>query len=377
MNFVIGRVAIARRFKWHRGVSVAGFAILGVTLIGCGSKDPEASAPGDTTAAAEPASTARVTANVATVTKQSFSESIDGSGTVVARVGHFASLAAPGPTRVTAVHAAVGTRVNKGDRLVSFETTAFDAAVSAADANLSAAEQSAARAKRLVDAGVAPRKDLEAANAELAAARSNSVNAHRAQQLAVLVAPIGGVVTRMDAVLGANADIGQTLVEVADPRSLDVLLVFSPSLASKILAGRPVVFQVGTGADADTIALGHVVDVSPSIDSSTRGVLVRVAVDRQKRTLRLGESLGGQILVATHRDALIIPDQALVPEGDGFHVFVVDKDGKAHATPVTVGARSGHRIWITEGLKENDVVVTSGAYGVDDGATVIAKKSRS
>ena len=326
--------------------------------------------------AGEPAvSHAEVTASVITVGESTFSETVTGSGVVSPRVGHLASLSAPAPTRVTAVHVAVGDRVARGADLVSFETVTFDAAVASADAALNAAELAAARAKRLVEAGVSPRKDAELANSELAAARSVSVGAHRAQQLAKLTSPIAGVVTRLSAVLGANVDVGQVLVDVTDTGALDVQLFFSPSAVANVRRGQSVTFREDAAADASPVAEGKVADVSAVVDSASRGVMVRVAVQAAKRTLRLGESVYGDIPTASHAKAIVIPDDALVPTGEGFRVFVVDSANTAHARPVTVGARTAHRVWISSGLKAGETIVTTGAYGMDDGAAVVTKKT--
>ena len=340
-----------------------------------GAKDgekPESAAKG---AAEGGASKAKVAVTVAKVELATFTETVEGPGVVSVRSGHVAALAAPAPTRITNIYVALGAHVTRGTKLIAFETTAFDAAVASTDAALNAAEQSAARAKRLVDAGVSPRKDAELATAELAAARSNSVNAHRALQLANLVSPIDGVVTRLSAVLGANADIGQTLVEVADTHALDVQITLSPSLAAKVHSGQFVTLHDGSAADAAVIANGKIADVSAVIDSGSRGVVVRVTVANQKRVLRIGESVYGRAATAPHTKAIVINDDALVPTGEGFRVFVVDAEQKAHATAVTIGGRAGHRVWISDGLKAGDTIVTTGAYGLDDGATVVTKKA--
>jgi len=55
-------------------------------------------------------------------------------------------------------------------------------------------------------------------------------------------------------------------------------------------------------------------------------------------------------------------------------VFVVDDEGIAHARDVKVGARSDRGIWVREGLKAGEKVVTIGAYGMDDSAKVVGKR---
>lgn len=356
-------------------------AIISVSLLAaCGGKgDGKAEAKPDSAAEAkgevagaekaeEPKTSVAVT--VASVAAESFSEVVVGTGVVAARTGHFAAMSAPAPARITTVHVALGDRVKEGDNLVSFETTSFDAAVSSADAALNTAEQAATRAKRLVDAGIAPRKDLETANSELATARANAANAKRALQLARIQSPISGVVTRLNAVLGANADVAQTLVEVSDIRSLDLLLVLSPAMAAKVRNGQSVVMRDGANSETKT-AEGKIADVSAVVDSQSRGVTARVAINSQQRTVRIGETLFGQIVTDVHKGAIVIADDGLVPTGEGFQVFVVDAEHKAHARPVTVGGRDGHRVWISDGLKVGERIVTAGAYGLDDGSTVV------
>ena len=80
----------------------------------------------------------------------------------------------------------------------------------------------------------------------------------------------------------------------------------------------------------------------------------------------------GRITAATHSDAVTIPVEALVPEGEGFTVFVVDSAGIAHARPVTVGGRTDKVAEIRDGVAAGERVVTEGAYGVQDSARVQA-----
>jgi hypothetical protein len=66
----------------------------------------------------------------------------------------------------------------------------------------------------------------------------------------------------------------------------------------------------------------------------------------------------------------VVPADALVPEGDGMQVFVVDSAGIAHATPVQVGTRTRSEVQIITGLRGGEVVVTRGAYGITDGSRI-------
>src|SRR5262249_64968 len=149
--------------------------------------------------------------------REPFVQTVNVIGTVSARPGRYAALAAPGPTRVAQIFVVTGQRVASGDTLVEFERAPFDAAAQSAARAVSRPERNAGRAARLAQAGILPQKDADQAAADLAAAQAAAVTARRAQELATLRAPLSGVVTRMTAVLGASVDPSETLVEVADP----------------------------------------------------------------------------------------------------------------------------------------------------------------
>jgi multidrug efflux pump subunit AcrA (membrane-fusion protein) len=102
-------------------------------------------------------------------------------------------------------------------------------------------------------------------------------------------------------------------------------------------------------------------------------VAVRVQAPTTRRPLRIGETVYGQVEVATRPSAITVPVEALVPEGggEGYKVFVVDAAGIAHARGVTVGGRTDKVAEITSGVVAGERVVTYGAYGVEDSAKVV------
>jgi membrane fusion protein (multidrug efflux system) len=113
-----------------------------------------------------------------------------------------------------------------------------------------------------------------------------------------------------------------------------------------------------------------VADVAGAVDSASRSVAVRVRTTAPARPLRVGETVSGRIVVAEHPHAVSVPMEALVPDGEGVKVFVVDSAGIAHARTVRVGARTDRLVEIADGLAVGERVVTDGAYGVEDRARV-------
>ena len=343
-------------------------AALAAFGIGCGGSH----AASDAAQASD--APAGVQAGTAVATVQAFPQLVNAIGTVTPRPGSFAELAAPAPTRVARIFVAPGQRVAEGDSLIEFERAPFDAAARSAETALENAQRAYARAVRLVQAGILPQKDADQAAADLAQAQVAAVTARRAQQLATLRAPLGGVVTRMTAVLGATADQSQPLVEVADPAALDIVFNVSPAEAARIHAGDAVTLSTGEGASGEALGQGAVMGVAATVDSISRAVAVRARLVRPSptRSPRIGEAVFGRIVTGVHPRAVTVPVEALVPGGgDAFQVFVVDSGGIAHARPVTVGARTESLAEILTGLAAGETVVTAGAYGIQDSAKIV------
>ena len=315
-----------------------------------------------------------VNAKTATATIQPFSEIVTAIGAVAPRPGRYAELAPPAPTRVVRIYVAAGDAVAEGAPLVEFDRAVFDAAAASADAALTAAEHGNDRAKRLAAAGIIARRDVDQAAAELAQAQNADIIARRAQELATLHAPLAGVVTHVSAVLGASVDPSQPVVGVADPHSLDVVLNLSPTEGARVSPGDPVTLTAGQSAAGERLGTGVVTTVGVAIDSGSRTLAVRARLARPARTLRIGETLFGEIVVSVRHKAVTVPVEALVPDGDGLKVFVVEKSGLARAQPVTVGGRTETVAEITKGLEGGETIVTQGAFGVEDSARVVPIK---
>src|SRR5207253_9206199 len=135
----------------------------------------------------------------------------------------------------------------------------------------------------------------------------------------------------------------------------------------------PVDFFAGQDTRGMALGTGNVTGINPDVDSVARSVAVRATIAHPARALRTGESVYGRITVAVHKAAITIPIEALVPEGEGFKVFVVDKNNVAHARDVTVGAKTQTKAEILTGLTAGERVVTYGAYGVEDSARIVLK----
>ena len=113
---------------------------------------------------------------------------------------------------------------------------------------------------------------------------------------------------------------------------------------------------------------GRIASVDSRVDPTTRSVIVRALVPNPDGLLKPGMFLTVRISRGA-ADALVLPEEALVPEQGDVFVFVV-ADGKAEKRLVRIGQRRVGSVQVVQGLAEGDSVVTEGTQKLRDGVAV-------
>lgn len=251
--------------------------------------------------------------------------------------------------------------------LDSREAASIDAERSAASARLTAARAAYAREKRLFDARVTARQDLEAAQATLAEAeaeyrRTNSaasaVKVSGDGRSLAVVSLISGRITKADATLGAYVTAGTELFRVADPRRIQINASLLPADARRVSPGdRAVIELVGGETIGATVRAA-----TPSLDPETK-VATLVLVPDGGGQLTPGQGLRVRITPSTAAasSAIGVPEEAVQSVAGRDVVFVKTAKG-FQSTNVTIGQRSAGRVEIVAGLKPGAVVATKGAF---------------
>ena len=104
---------------------------------------------------------------------------------------------------------------------------------------------------------------------------------------------------------------------------------------------------------------GKVVAIAPVIDPNSRSVQLRAQIANPDARLRPGQFAKLTLDTSTGGDAILVPEQALMQEGETRFVFTV-VDGKAVRTEVTTGRRVPGKVQVLEGLQAGDVVIVAG-----------------
>lgn len=264
----------------------------------------------------------------------------------------------------------LGDNVRAGETIAlleSREAATLTADRSAAAARVAAARSAYNREKRLFDARVTARQDLEAAQAALAEAEAElrrAQSAAGASKLAgdgrtmAIVSPIAGRLTKADARLGAYVLAGTDLFHVADPNRLQVNASMLPTDARRVSVGDTAVIEL---ADGET-RTATVHSITPALDAQSKTATL-VLMPQGAAQLTAGQGVrvrvrpGGQ----PGDGRMALPEEAVQTVEGKNMVFVRGPKG-FQATEVVIGERSGGRIEIISGIPAGAVVATKGAF---------------
>lgn len=270
--------------------------------------------------------------------------------------------------RLVRIHFEEGQRVAAGAPLFSLDASSAQAALAEAQANLENARRENERAIDLGGRQLLSKSEVDAARAALGVAEARVASARAQAAKTTLVAPFAGVVGLREVSVGEVVAPGQALVNLVrlDPMEVDFSL---PETAlGQVAVGQEL--QVAIDAFPGESFGGRIAAIEPVIDPDSRSAKLRGRIDNTGYRLRPG--LFARVTLAAGGSggtALMIPEQALMQEGDVRFVYVV-RDGKAVRTPVTTGMRQPGRIAVLDGLKEGDQVVAAGQMKLFDGAPV-------
>ncbi len=212
----------------------------------------------------------------------------------------------------------------------------------------------------------------KSAAGQLAAAQGKYQGAQAELAYSEIRSPIAGVITDRPLYQGEMAAAGTPLITVMDVSRIVARAHIPESQAEHLKAGDPAEISSLDGKDKIS---GKVTIVSPALDPNSTTVEIWAEAKNPKGQFRAGASVNLTMVSKTTADAIVVPRSALlVDPKEGSSVMVVGSDSHAHQRKVQTGIQEDGRVEIVQGLKEGEVVVTVGAYGLPDNVKVTVQK---
>ena len=310
---------------------------------------------------------------VAPVTIGDFADQIEALGTT--KANESVVITADRSEKITAIHFEDGQEVKRGDLLVTLDKTQEEAELRASQALTAETQTSYNRAKSLSGNSALPKATLQERLAELKQAQSETEALKAGLESYEITAPFDGILGLREMSVGTLVQPGDMITTIDDLSQIKVDFDVPSVFLSALKPGLPI---SGTAeAFGDREFKGTIKTINTQIDPITRTVQVRALMPNSDGALKPGLLMSIN-LHKNPRQALLIPEEALVKRSDQNFVYVVSQaDGKmlAKQTDVTLGARKPGTIEILSGLNEGDKIVVHGTLKLNDGAQVSIRAS--
>ena len=329
----------------HSRFGAIGALVLSLALAACGNNEAAQGGGGDR---AVPVTTEQVR-------MRPWSDTVQALGTVTARES--VTVTAKVSETVTDVHFDSGDRVRAGAPLVTLSGQAQQAQLREAQTAANEATQLFRRQEELASQQLIARSSLDAQRAarDAANARVAQIRAQLADR--VVRAPFSGVLGLRQVSPGALVTPGTPIATLDD---IDRVYVDFPVPETALaVLGEGQLLRGTTAAYPGRTFEGVVSTIDSRVDPATRAVTVRGDFANPENLLRPG-MLVQIVLSRPEREALVIPEIAIVQVGSRSLVWRVGEDDTVTQATVTVGARREGLAEVTEGLVPGDRIVVDG-----------------
>lgn len=305
---------------------------------------------------------------VQSVTEQALERRIEALGSL--RANESIRVTSNVTKTVTRINFDDGQRVQKGHILVEMTSAEEKALLDEARIHTEEAKKQLDRVKQLVVSKAASQSLLDQQNREYESAKARDLAIESRLQDLRLTAPFDGVVGLRNVSVGALVSPGDLITTLNDDSKMKLDFAIPAIYMNSLRVGLPIVAQ--GRALGNKAFNGEIFSIDNNVDTVTRAITVRALIPNPRRELKQGMLMSVE-LFTDKRQALVMPESALVPLGSTNFVFVVnEKDGKTtvERRQINIGQRLEGQVEVLSGVSENEKVVTHGLQKIRDGSVV-------
>lgn len=260
-----------------------------------------------------------------------------------------------------------GSFVKAGDLLIKLVSNTQQAKLEQAKAQANLAKLSYERNKNLFERKAQSQQEFDKAEADYKVAEAAVTLAQADLDKMSIRAPFDGRIGSRNYSVGQYVTEGTQLVTIVDKSKLRINYAVPQRYLDQLRLGAKVVFD--TPAFPLEAFIGHVDFISPTVDVTTRTIPLEAVFENPNE--RLSPGLSGTVIqtLRVNENALVIPEETLVPTITGYQVYKV-VDETVQTAPVEIGSRYQGKVHILTGIEAGDVIVAQGHQNLRDGAPV-------
>jgi membrane fusion protein (multidrug efflux system) len=269
--------------------------------------------------------------------------------------------------QITRINFEAGQQLAENDLLVEIDAASEQAAVLEAESALDNLRRQLDRSRTLLNRKLSSTAEVDDLAAQVRVAEARLAAARSRLDKRFIRAPFAGVVGLRNISVGDYVDSDTVLTTLDDLSTVELDFEVPEKYFGTIERGQKI--SAISIAFPDRSFAGSVRDIDTRISTTTRSFRVRAELPNPEALLPEGLFMTASLIIIEHQDALLIPEEAVVAEGEERYVFVIN-DATAQRLPVVTGIRSGAEVEVISGLSIDAEVVTKGHQKLRDKAPV-------
>jgi RND family efflux transporter MFP subunit len=286
------------------------------------------------------------------------------------------------PAEVNQVLVSAGSRVTKGELLVTLDAESVEQQIKQANANynmvrlqLTNAKDNYEKTSRLFQEGAVSKQQYDASKSQYELIRDGSYEQARvaldmakdALEQVNITAPMDGVIGYVNAQVGQTASPAMPIVSVIDLSSMEASFGLSEKQINQVEVGKSLdIWFESISVDPFS---GTIIEASPQADSITKSFLIKVQIDNPDETIKSGMSCVINLVQEKIDDGLIVSEDAIRHTADSSVIFVL-VDETVREVSVEVLLADGDKAIVSGELNQGDEIVVLGKERLSDGVAV-------
>ncbi len=273
--------------------------------------------------------------------------------------------------KITKIYFSEGKAVRKGDLLVQVNDEEIKAELIKQKFNRKLNQDIEFRQRKLLEKDAISQEEYENALNRLNTVKADITVLEAQLEKTKVRAPFDGIIGLRYVSEGALISTTTAIANLYNISPAKIEFAIPGRYSMQVKSGQKIKFTV----ESDTSTFeGEVYAVEPQIDANTRTLKIRALAENTKGLLLPGQFVRVELILGTTNNAMLVPTEAVIPELNGYKVFV-SNNGKAQEVIVQTGIRSNTQLEIISGLKMQDTVITTGILQLRTGMDIQITKT--
>ncbi|MDC0357905.1 efflux RND transporter periplasmic adaptor subunit [Oligoflexia bacterium] len=266
-----------------------------------------------------------------------------------------------------------GQAVKADSLLVKIDHKKLTAEVAEAKANFDLAEADLSRSKMLLARKTISSQEYDQALSAFNVRKASLELMRDRLDDALVKAPFDGVLGARLISPGQYLSSGTMLTSLVSLDPIKVEFSVPERFISRLQNSQAV--EVEVAALPGATFKGVVFFIAPQVNTETRTVLVKAVIDNQDHKLKPGMFANLNLTLEEKENAVVIPESALMLQGEQVRVFVVDHEDRAQIKEIVVGKYLDGVVEVLSGIAVDEKIITEGIQKIGPGMKVFYQKS--